>query len=46
MTAIAVSLDPNRFLRRVLLVDAATCVATGALLALDSAPLSRLLGLH
>jgi hypothetical protein len=45
MTAIAVSLDPSRFLRRVLLVDAATCVATGALLALDAALLSRLLGL-
>jgi len=45
MTAIAVSLDPGRFLRRVLLVDAATCIATGALLTLDSAPLSRLLGL-
>src|SRR5581483_1652964 len=45
MTAIAVTFDPSRFLRRVLLVDAATCVATGALLTLDSAALSRLLGL-
>lgn len=45
MTAIAATLDPSRFLRRVLLVDAATCVATGALLALDAVPLSRLLGL-
>jgi hypothetical protein len=33
------------FLRRVLYVDIATCVATGALLALDSAPLAPLLGL-
>jgi hypothetical protein len=45
MTAIAASVDQSTFLRRVLLVDAATCVATGALLALDAGPLSRLLGL-
>ena len=45
MTAIAATFDPSRFLRRVLLVDAAICIATGALLTLDSAPLSRLLGL-
>ena len=32
-------------LRNTLLVDAATCVATGALLALGAAPLSGLLGL-
>jgi hypothetical protein len=45
MTAIAATLDPSRFLRRVLFVDAATCLATGALLALDAGSLSRLLGL-
>jgi len=33
------------FLRNTLLLDAATCVATGALLSLGSGPLSTLLGL-
>jgi len=33
------------FLRNTLLLDAATCVATGALLSLASGPLSSLLGL-
>jgi len=33
------------FLRNTLLLDAATCVATGALLSLASGPLSTLLGL-
>jgi hypothetical protein len=33
------------FLRRVLLVDAATCIATGALLSLDAGPLAPMLGL-
>ena len=41
----AASSERSTFLRRVLLVDAATCVATGALLSLDSGPLSPLLGL-
>jgi hypothetical protein len=45
MTAITASLDQTTFLRRVLLVDAGTCIATGALLALDATPLSRMLGL-
>ena len=45
MSAIAASLDRSIFLRRVLLVDAATCMATGALLALARAPLAALLGL-
>jgi hypothetical protein len=45
MTAIAASVDTRAFLRRVLLADAATCIASGALLAVNSAPLSRLLGL-
>src|SRR5919205_3984812 len=45
MTAITATIDQTTFLRRVLLVDAATCLATGALLALEAAPLSRLLGL-
>src|SRR5256885_15393419 len=35
----------SMFLRRMLLVDAATCVATGALLSLAAGPLSSLLGL-
>ena len=45
MTTLTASLDRAAFLRRVLFVDAATCVATGALLTLDAAPLARLLGL-
>jgi hypothetical protein len=45
MTAIAATLDRTSFLRRVLWVDASTCLAMGALLVLFSAPLSSLLGL-
>jgi hypothetical protein len=45
MSSIATSLDRSTFLRRVLLVDAGTCIATGALLALASTLLSRMLGL-
>jgi hypothetical protein len=45
MTTAALSLDRSSFLRRVLFVDAATCVGTGALLALGAGPLSPLLGL-
>lgn len=45
MTTLAATLDRTSFLRRVLLVDAATCLATGALFTLDSSPLAPLLGL-
>ena len=45
MTAITASIDRSTFLRRVLLVDAATCVAMGSLLSLGSGALSSLLGL-
>jgi hypothetical protein len=45
MTTVTAALDRATFLRRVLLVDAATCAATGALLSLDAGPLSPLLGL-
>jgi len=45
MTAIAASVDRSTFLRRVLFVDAATCIATGTLLVVDAQPLSRMLGL-
>jgi hypothetical protein len=47
MTTLAATAATDRatFLRRALLVDAATCVGTGALLALGSAPLAGLLGL-
>ena len=45
MTAVAASLDRTTFLRRVLLVDAATCIATGALLTIEAQALSQLLGL-
>ena len=48
MTTLSVpsaTLDRASFLRRVLYVDTATCVATGALMTLDAAPLSTLLGL-
>ena len=45
MSAIAVPHDRSTFLRRVLLVDAATCVATGALLVIDAAPLAAMLAL-
>ncbi len=44
MTALAATLDRSTFLRRVLCVDAATSVATGALLSLESARLATLLG--
>ena len=39
------TLERSTFLRRVFYVDAATCVATGALMSLDTAPLATLLGL-
>lgn len=45
MSAIALSLPRTAFLRRALLLDAATCVGTGALLALAASPLAPLLGL-
>jgi uncharacterized membrane protein len=45
MTAIAASLDRSTFLRRALWVDAATCLATGALLATAASPLAPFLGL-
>ena len=45
MTALVASDDRSTFLRRVLFVDAATCVATGGLMALDAVPLASLLGL-
>jgi hypothetical protein len=38
-------LDRTAFLRRVLMVDAATCIATGVLMSLFATPLSTLLGL-
>src|SRR5712691_9373460 len=44
-SASTATLDRSTFLRRVLYVDAATCVATGALMTLDAALLSTLLGL-
>ena len=47
MSTITATRTPDRatFLRRVLYIDAATCVATGALLSLDSSPLAPMLGL-
>jgi hypothetical protein len=45
MNTLAASLDRSTFLRRVLYVDAATCLATGALLSLDASALSAPLGL-
>jgi hypothetical protein len=45
MAAITASFDRSTFVRRVLLVDAATCVAMGLLLSLASGVLSPLLGL-
>lgn len=46
MTALVASApDRASFLRRLLLLDAATCLATGALLTLASAPLAGVLGL-
>ena len=45
LSAPSSTLDRGTFLRRVLCVDAATCAATGALMAFDAAPLSPMLGL-
>jgi hypothetical protein len=45
MTAITANTERLTFLRRVLFADAATCVATGALLSIDAGPLSALFGL-
>lgn len=45
MTAIALFPARGVFLRRALLVDAASCAGMGALLALAAAPLARLFGL-
>ena len=45
MTTFEAVLDRTAFLRRVLMVDAATCLATGVLLSLFATPLSTLLGL-
>ena len=45
MAAITTPIDRSAFLRRVLVVDAATCVAMGLLLSLGSDLLSPLLGL-
>src|SRR5262245_51041209 len=42
---LATPVSRNRFLRRVLTVDAATCIATGALLAIAADPLAPMLGL-
>ena len=42
---LATSVTRNTFLRRVLMVDAATCIATGGLLALAANPLAPVLGL-
>ena len=44
-SAATASLDASSFLRRVLYVDAATCLATGGLLALGEAKLAAPLGL-
>ena len=45
MTAIAATIDRSSFLRRVVLVDAATCVAMGLLLSLAANMLAPLLEL-
>jgi len=45
MTTLEAVLDRTATLRRVLMVDAATCVATGLLMTLFTTPLSSLLGL-
>jgi hypothetical protein len=45
MITVETIIDRTAFLRRVLVVDAATCVAMGALLTLFATPLSTLLGL-
>ncbi len=45
MTTLEAILDRTAALRRVLMVDAATCLATGLLMTLFATPLSALLGL-
>jgi hypothetical protein len=45
MTAVAETVDRSSFLRHVLWVDAATCLAMGVLLVIAALPLSSLLGL-
>jgi hypothetical protein len=45
MTTVDAVLERTSFLRRVLMVDAATCLAMGALLVLFTSPLATLLGL-
>jgi len=45
MTTATASIDRSSFLRRVLLVDAATCVAMGMFLVLLAQPLAPMLGL-
>jgi hypothetical protein len=45
MNTLALPLDRSAFLRRMLLIDAATCLAMGALMSVDAAPLSGALGL-
>jgi hypothetical protein len=45
MTAVAETVDRTSFLRRVLWVDAATCLAMGVLLLIAAAPLAYFLGL-
>jgi hypothetical protein len=45
MTTVDAVLDRTASLRRVLMVDAATCLAMGALLVLFASPLATLLGL-
>ena len=45
MTTLDAILDRTAFLRRVLMVDAATCVATGLLMTLFATPLATLLEL-
>lgn len=45
MTTVDAVFDRTSFLRRVLMVHAATCLAMGALLVLFASPLSTLLGL-
>ncbi|MGE3424952.1 MAG: hypothetical protein AB7N24_23130 [Dehalococcoidia bacterium] len=45
MSAVAETADRSSYLRRVLWVDAATCLAMGVLLVIAAAPLSEFLGL-
>ena len=45
MTAVAASIDRPSFLRRILFVDAATCIAMGLFLVLLAQPLAPRLGL-